>query len=73
MQIIRRAGKAKGYIALLTTCIVWGTTWVASKIGVMEIPALQMAYIRQLMGGICFVGFFTFYKKAPLPTAKNIS
>lgn len=39
--------------------------------GVMEIPALQMAYIRQFIAGICFVGFFMWYKKFPLPTAKQ--
>lgn len=64
-------GKAKGYIALAITCVVWGTTWVASKVGVSEIPALQMASIRQLLGGLCFVIFFMGYKKLPLPTLKQ--
>ena len=64
-------GKGKGYFALAVTCVVWGTTWVASKIGVSEIPALQMASIRQLLGGLCFVLFFMVYKKLPLPTAKQ--
>ncbi|RYG29294.1 MAG: drug/metabolite-transporting permease [Chitinophagaceae bacterium] len=50
---------------------MWGTTWVASKMGVIEIPALQMAYIRQFFAGIMFVGFFMGYKKLPLPTAKQ--
>ncbi len=69
--ITKTSGKGRGYIALATTCIVWGTTWVASKIGVMTIPALQMAYLRQLLAGLCFVGFFMLYKKFPLPTAKQ--
>jgi drug/metabolite transporter (DMT)-like permease len=64
-------GKGKGYLALFITSVVWGTTWVASKIGVNEIPALQMAYIRQLIAGICFVAFFIFYRKFKLPTAKQ--
>lgn len=63
--------KAKGYFALLATSTIWGTTWVASKIGVSEIPALQMAYIRQFFAGLIFVFFFLFYKKTPLPTAKQ--
>lgn len=72
MQSINKIdSKGKGYIALAITCIVWGTTWVASKIGVTEIPALQMAGIRQLFGGLCFVLFFMLYKKMPLPTAKQ--
>lgn len=49
------------------TCIVWGTTWVASKIGVQQMPALQMAAIRQLLAGLCFVVFFMAFKKFPLP------
>ena len=64
-------GKARGYLALAITSIVWGTTWVASKIGVAEIPALQMAYIRQFLGGICFVLFFMLYKKLSFPTRKQ--
>lgn len=66
-------GKAGGYLALAITSTVWGTTWVASKIGVADIPALQMAYIRQFFGGICFVLFFILYKKLSLPTLKEFS
>jgi drug/metabolite transporter (DMT)-like permease len=69
--ILKMDGKAKGYFALLITCTVWGTTWVVSRIGVKEIPALQMAYIRQFIAGILFVGFFMIYKKFRLPTAKQ--
>jgi len=61
-------GKAGGYLALCTTSIVWGTTWVASKVGVQEMPALQMASIRQFFGGTIFVLFFMLYKKMALPT-----
>jgi len=72
MQGIKKIdGKGKGYLALFITSTVWGTTWVASKIGVNEIPALQMAYIRQFIAGICFVGFFMWYKKYTLPTARQ--
>ena len=61
----------KGFIALLVTSIVWGTTWVASKIAVQQMPALQMAGIRQLLAGLSFVIFFMLYKKFPLPTARQ--
>jgi drug/metabolite transporter (DMT)-like permease len=64
-------GKAGGYLALGITSVVWGTTWVASKIGVAEIPALQMAYIRQFLGGICFVLFFMLYRKLSFPTRRQ--
>ena len=56
---------------MLITSVVWGTTWIASKLGVNEIPALQMAYIRQFIAGILFVSFFLFYRKTPLPSLKQ--
>lgn len=66
------SGKLGGYIALSITCVVWGTTWVASKVGIAEIPALQMAAIRQFLGGISFVLFFMLYKKLPFPNRQQI-
>lgn len=62
-----------GYLALATTSIVWGTTWVASKIAVSQVPAFQMASIRQFLGGICLVLFFMLYKKLRLPNAKQFA
>jgi drug/metabolite transporter (DMT)-like permease len=70
-EIGKTRGKRRGYIALAITCILWGTTWVASKIGVKEIPALQMASIRQLLGGLSFIIFFMGYKKMPFPTVQQ--
>ncbi|MDB5201996.1 MAG: hypothetical protein JWQ27_1405 [Ferruginibacter sp.] len=64
-------GKGRGYLALGVTSIVWGTTWIASKFAVHEMPALQMAAIRQLIAGLCFVLFFLIYKKAGFPSARQ--
>ncbi len=72
MRVLNKTDeKVKGYLALLITSFVWGTTWVASKIGVNEIPALQMAYIRQFIAGVCLVLFFMLFKKLTLPTWKQ--
>jgi drug/metabolite transporter (DMT)-like permease len=57
---------------LAITSILWGTTWVASKIAVLEMPALQMAGIRQFIGGGCFLIFFMVYKKLSFPTLKQL-
>ncbi|MBC7890137.1 MAG: EamA family transporter [Ferruginibacter sp.] len=65
-------GKTGGYLALATTSVLWGTTWVASKIAVSgNLPPFQMASMRQFFGGTCFVVFFMLYKKLPLPTLKQ--
>ena len=62
--------KDKAYIALAATSIIWGTTWVAMKFGVTKMPPLQLATVRQLIGGSIFVIFFLI-KKEPLPTKKQ--
>lgn len=64
-------GNVAGYIALSITCVVWGTTWVASKIGIEDMPALQMASIRQFIGGTCFVAFFMIYRKLKVPSLQE--
>ena len=68
--------KAKGprFIALLCVGIVsviWGTTWIISKYAVREIPALEMAGIRQMIGGTLFLLYFKI-KNYDLPDKKDL-
>ena len=73
MRAIRNAdAKAKGYFALFITSTVWGTTWVASKVAISEMPALQMAYVRQFIAGICFVGFYIGVRKFSFPSIRQL-
>jgi drug/metabolite transporter (DMT)-like permease len=57
-------------VALIWVSFFWGTTWIASKEGVKHMPALQLAAIRQFLGGVLYVGFFI-YKKSPWPKGKQ--
>ncbi len=50
--------RPKALFALGLVCFFWGTTWVASKQGVKYMPALQMAGIRQFLGGVLYVVYF---------------
>ena len=59
--------KNKAYFALTATSIIWGTTWVASRIGVQHVPALEVSYIRQFVAGSLFLIFF-FIRGEKLPT-----
>jgi drug/metabolite transporter (DMT)-like permease len=63
--------KTKGYIALFVTSIVWGTTWIVSKIGVEAMPALQLVYMRQAIGGFLFLFYFKAIKKLPWPNKQQ--
>jgi drug/metabolite transporter (DMT)-like permease len=51
---------------------VWGTTWVASKIGIQGIHPLFFSAIRQTLGGSCFLLFFLVTGKAVMPSPKQL-
>jgi drug/metabolite transporter (DMT)-like permease len=71
LTIRKKGTRAKAIFALALVCFLWGTTWLASKQGVLHIPdALQMTGIRQLIGGSFYVLFFL-YKRVPLPKGKE--
>ena len=50
--------RLKAILALAVVCFLWGTTWIASKQGVLHMPALQLAGIRQLMAGLVYIIYF---------------
>lgn len=70
LTIHKKGTRAKAFFALALVCILWGTTWIASKEGVRHMPALQLAGIRQLLAGIIYVAFFII-KGASLPKGKE--
>jgi drug/metabolite transporter (DMT)-like permease len=57
-------------LALCWVSFFWGTTWIASKEGVKHMPALQLAAIRQFIGGFLYLAFFIL-KKTPWPKGKQ--
>ncbi|MBL7710163.1 MAG: EamA family transporter, partial [Chitinophagaceae bacterium] len=71
LTIRKKGTRSKAIFALALVCFFWGTTWIASKEGVQYIPdGLQMAAIRQFIGGTCYVCFFLI-KGSPLPKGKE--
>lgn len=63
------------YIALGLVSILWGTTYIASKIGAQHMPGLFLAGIRQFASGVIMVGYFLArgYKLPDLQSLKAIS
>ncbi|MBL7723899.1 MAG: EamA family transporter [Chitinophagaceae bacterium] len=70
LTIHKKGTRVKALFALALVCVLWGTTWIASKEGVRHMPALQLAGIRQLLAGIIYVTFFII-KGASLPKGKE--
>lgn len=58
LTLRKRGTRAKAFAALAAICILWGTTWLASKAGVKYMPALQLAGLRQLIGGSLYLIYF---------------
>lgn len=57
---VPEAGGGKyAYFALTVTSIVWGTTWVASKIAINAgVSGLQVSYVRQFIAGAAMIIYF---------------
>lgn len=62
--------KNNALLAVGLVSILWGTTWMASKLAVLSMPAVQVSGMRHLIGGGLYVGYFSL-KKFPLPTKEQ--
>lgn len=54
--------QGQGLIAVGIVSILWGTTWMASKIGIKYLPALQLSGLRHMIGGGLYVAYFALFK-----------
>ena len=55
--------RTKGLTAVGIVSILWGTTWMASKIGIKYLPALQLSGLRHIIGGGLYVIYFATFRK----------
>ena len=56
--------KFRAYLAWATVCVLWGTTYLAIKIGVTDLPPLLFAGIRWSIAGPLFLIIIRFKKYA---------
>ena len=55
----------KAWLALLAVCVIWGTTYLANKVGVTHVPPLLFSAIRQLLAGFLILGWFVLRSRMP--------
>ncbi len=65
-------GNTKAYIALIFVCIVWGTTYMAIRVGVMHYPAFLFAGIRQTIAGVILMLIALFFSREKDLSRSNI-
>jgi drug/metabolite transporter (DMT)-like permease len=70
LTLHKKGKRGKALFCLALVCFFWGTTWLASKEGVKHMPALQLAGVRQLLGGTCYIIYFL-AKGTALPKGKE--
>ena len=56
------------YFCLAGICLIWGTTFLVMRIGVMHFPPFLFAAIRQIIAGILLAGFLYLVKKEKFPS-----
>ncbi len=60
------------YIALAAICIIWGTTYLALRIAVVNFPAFLFTALRQNTAGLMLLAYGFFINKAEWPSVKII-
>jgi drug/metabolite transporter (DMT)-like permease len=63
--------KYRAYLAWATVCILWGTTYLAIKIGVTDLPPFLFAGIRWTIAGPLFLIIIR-YKKYAMPKKEEL-
>ena len=58
------------YFALAAICIIWGTTYLALRVGVTRFPPFLFSSIRFLMAGPILLGLLYLFGKGTKPSAK---
>lgn len=60
------------YLCLGGICIIWGTTFLAMRIGVKDFPPFLFAGLRQFIAGLLLVGYMLWIKKSKFPSRANV-
>ena len=58
MKYMKQSPKAPAYIALALVSILWGTTFLASHIGVQHLHGIMLSGVRMAVAGLLLTGYF---------------
>jgi drug/metabolite transporter (DMT)-like permease len=62
----------KAYFALLYICIIWGTTYLALRVGVLSFPPFLFSAIRQVGAGLILLVAMWFIDRTAFPDRKQV-
>lgn len=64
--------QTKAYLAVIYICIIWGTTYLAIRVGVEQYPAYLFAGVRQTVAGLILLVFALSIKKKVDLSIRNL-
>lgn len=62
----------RAYLALAAICIIWGTTYTAIKLAVLDFPPFLLVGMRQTIAGLILLGLAWVSRKTWLPDRKYV-
>lgn len=67
--------KQLAYVSLALVSIIWGTTFVAARVGAQQMPGFFVAGVRQFVSGLLVVAYFLWrgYQLPSWPVLKQLS
>ncbi|QOI96191.1 MAG: EamA family transporter [Flammeovirgaceae bacterium] len=60
------------YAALVAVSFIWGTTYLALRIGVLNFPPFLFTAIRQVSAGMILMALIAGFKRVPWPPASHV-
>lgn len=60
------------YFCLAGICLIWGTTFLVMRIGVMHFPPFLFAALRQITAGLLLCSFFLLIRKERFPSLNTL-
>lgn len=67
---VGRTDDQKALLAFIAVCILWGSTYLAIRIGVQHMPPMLFAGIRFIISGSLMFAY-VIWRKLPLPQSSN--
>lgn len=70
MNSVNHKNNLLAYLALAAVCLIWGTTYLALRVGVTQFPPFLFSGIRFLIAGPILLALTFLFGRAILPTRK---
>jgi drug/metabolite transporter (DMT)-like permease len=67
-----QASRWTAYVALAVVCVLWGTTFLALRIAVMDVPPFLFTILRQGIAGLVLTGALILFAGMKLPSRSEL-